>query len=161
MDKMIVKITGGVLSIAILLITGRAKAARLQSKPASISNGIGRLFQLVLEGVNLQLTRVAGFSSNWKIAALSLLTGDAITNTNPVMADLNGNNITGNGLNSNFPAGTNISTHSRQPDVISDLFDIGYFRNVSPDLPVNHSFLLPDNTGIISRFIVACSLQKP
>ena len=122
---MVLKITGGVLSIAILLITGLAKTTRLPINPASISIGMGWFFQLVLNGVNCQLTNVARFNSNWKSAVLSLLTGNAIIAANPT-----GNNITGKGLNSNFPLSINISTNSRQSDVISNNFsDIGYFRH--------------------------------
>ena len=127
---MVLKITCGVLSVAILLISGRVKTTRLLINPASISTGMGWFFQLVLNGVNCQLTNVARFNSNWKSAALSLLTGDAMIAANPVSAILNSNNITGNGLNSNFPLNINISTNSRQSDVISNnLSDIGYFRH--------------------------------
>ena len=121
MDRMYIKITSGfgLLSTAILLIPGRARVTRVPINPASISTGIVRFFQRVLEGVNFQLTNVAGFNSNWNLAALLLLSGDAITNANPVRIDL-----AGNGSNSNFP----VNSSSRQPDVISKLSDIGYFR---------------------------------
>ena len=122
MDKMVLKITGSILSIAILLITGLAKATRLPINSASISTDMGWFFQLVLN--------VARFNSNWKSAVLSLLTGDAMIGANPVRAILNSNNITGNELNSNFPLSINNSTNSRQSDVISNnLSDIGYFRH--------------------------------
>ena len=127
---MVLKITGGVLSIAILLISGLVKTIRLMINPASISTGIGWLFQLVLNGVDSQLTNITRFSLNWNTAALSLLTGDTIIAANPVRAILSSNNITGNGLNSNFHLSINISTNSRQSDVISNnLSDIGYFRH--------------------------------
>ena len=127
---MVLKITGGVLSIAILLISGLVKTVRLMINPASISTGIGWLFQLVLNGVDSQLTNITRFSLNWNTAALSLLTGDTIIAANPVRAILSSNNITGNGLNSNFHLSINISTNSRQSDVISNnLSDIGYFRH--------------------------------
>lgn len=129
MDKMVLKITGGVLSIAILLISGLVKTIRLLINPASISTGIGWLFQLVLNGVNSQLTNIARFSLNWNTTALSLLTGDIIIAANPVNANLSGNNIPGNGLNSNSPFSIKSSTNSLQADVFSDLSDIGYFRH--------------------------------
>ena len=129
MDKMNIKINGRVLSIAILLITGRAKTTRLPINPVSILNGIGWLFQLVLNGVNSHLTNVARFSLNWNTAALSLLTGDTIIAANPVRANLSSNNVTGNGLNSNTPFSIKISTNSPKADVFSDLSDIGYFRH--------------------------------
>ena len=135
MDRMNMKKTGGVMSIAILLITGRAKTTRLPINPASISIAMGWLFQLVFKGIISLLTNLAGFSSNsnWNTTVLSQPAGDAIISANPVRVNLTGNRITGNGLNSNFPfsinIGTCISINSPQPDVISHLSDIGYFRH--------------------------------
>lgn len=127
MDKMNIKMTGGIPSIAILLITGLAKTTRLVINPASISIGIGRFFQLVLKGINSRLTRnVAGSSSNWNALVLLLLAGDAISETNPVRAILIGHSATGNKLNRNSPFSINIGsyiyTSSPRPD-------IGYFRH--------------------------------
>ncbi len=135
MDKMNIKITGGVLSIAKLLITCRAKPTRFPINPASISIAMGWFFQLVFKGIISLLTNLAGFSSNsnWNTMALSQPAGDAIISANPVRVSLTGNNITGNGLNNNFPFSINIgaciSINSPQPDVISHLSDIGYFRH--------------------------------
>lgn len=150
MDERNMKITGGGLSIALLLITGRAKTTRLSINPASILIGMGWFFQLILKGINNQLSYVAGFSSNKNTAAVLLLAGDAIIGASPVRANLTGNIITGTGnrLNSNFPLSTNISTNSRQPDVsvisvISGIFDV-----VSPDFSMSQP-------GVIKHVCIA------
>ena len=108
-----IKITGKLLSIAILLITGRAQAIWLQADPARISIGIGRFFLRLIKGLNFQINNVVGFSPNWNTAALLLPTGDANLKTSPVSADLTGNNISGSGLINNIPAciQTPISKH--------------------------------------------------
>ena len=103
MDIMDGKIYGGILSIALSLITGRTRATRLQIKPASISIGICGYLQGLLDGIiNCKPGNFAWFNSN-NTAALSLLSDDAIIKTNPVCADLTGNNISGNGFIKNFP----------------------------------------------------------
>ena len=108
-----VKIYGGIVSTALSLITGRTRATRLQIKPASISIGICGYLQRLLDGIiNCKPGNFAWFNSN-NTAALSLLTGDAIIKTNPVCADLTGNNISGNRFIKNFPVyiQTRISNH--------------------------------------------------
>ena len=128
MDKMNVKTSGGILSIAILLITGRAKAAGLQINSASIYIGIGSFFQLLLEAVNFQLNKLTWFSLKLNTAVFSLLTGNLVINTNPVSAVINGDNIAGKGLNSNFPVTNSPGTNVQQPVVISGLTSISYFQ---------------------------------
>jgi len=132
MERTIVKITGGLLSIAKSLITNRPKVTWLPINPANISAGIAWLFHHALKGVNYLLTTVTGFDSNWNTATFLQITGGIIIDANPVRANLTGNNITGSRLNSNFPFSINISTRSRQPDVISNLSDIGCFRHRFP-----------------------------
>ena len=112
MDKMDVKIYGGIVSIALLLITGRTRATSLQINPASMSIGVSGLFLRLLEVINFKPGDVAWFNSS-NTAALSLLTGDAIIKTNPVCAGLTGNNLSGNGLKNNVPVyiQTRISKH--------------------------------------------------
>jgi len=122
MDIMDGKIDGGKLSIALLLITGRTRATRLQINPASISIGISGYLQRLLDGIiNCKPGNFAWFNS-CNTASPSLLTGDAITiiKTNSVRADLTGNTISGNESINNFPACTQTSgIYSRQPDVIT------------------------------------------
>ena len=119
MDTMDVKINGGIVSIALLLITGRTRAASLQINPASISIGISGFFLRLLEGINFKPGNIAGFNSSNTVAP-SLLTDDAIIKTSPVCADLTGNTISGNESINIFPACTQTSgIYSPQPDVIS------------------------------------------
>ena len=120
MDTMDVKINGEIVSIALLLITGRTRATSLQINPASISIGIIGYLQRLLDGIiNCKPGNYAWFNSCNK-ATPSLLTGDAIIKTSPVKADLTGNAISGNESINNFPACTQTSgIYSRQPDVIS------------------------------------------
>lgn len=120
MDTMDVKINGEIVSIALLLITGRTRAASLQINPVSISIGIIGYLQRLLDGIiNCKPGNYAWFNL-CNTAAPSLLTGDAIIKTSPVCADLTGNTISGNESINIFPACTQTSgIYSPQPDVIS------------------------------------------
>lgn len=149
MDERNMKITGGVLSIALLLITGRAKTTRLSINPASILIAMGWFFQLVLKSINNQLSYVAGFSLNGNTAAVLLLAGDAIIGANPVKANLTGNIITGTGnrLNSNFPLSTNISTNSRQPGVIKHACIANHLLDEPPGVAMSGQQVKNNNSG--------------
>ena len=140
MDKMNIRITAGLLSIAMLLISDRAKTTRLAIKPANILIAISGFFQLVFKGINCQLINVARFNSNWNTATFLLPIGDAVLNSSPARINLPGNNITGNRLNSNFFFSINIGTNvcvSQMSSVISLASAISNI--VLPDFSVSQS----------------------
>ena len=132
MDQMDVKIYGGIVSTALSLITGRTRATRLQIKPASISIGISGYLQRFLDGIiNCKPGNYAWFNSN-NTAALSLLTGDTIIKTNPVCADLTGNNISGNRFIKNFLASIQTRTSKHVHPNTSYLYILSQMFSVLP-----------------------------
>lgn len=121
MDKINVKTTGVILSIAILLITSREKVTSLQVNPASNFLALGRFFQQLFEGVNFQLSNNTWFCLIQNTVIHLLLNNNLIFNTNPARAYLIGNTISGTGLTNNFPVcNQTCRIHSRQPAVISN-----------------------------------------